>query len=399
MRSVSIIGIGMTPFGKSPERGLKQMATTAVREALDDAAIEPDRIGALFFANAIAGLITGQEMIRGQVSLRDMGFEGVPVMNVENACASGSTAVHLAWQSVASGACDVALAVGAEKMTHPDRSKTFAAIGAAVDVERAAEEFGVTDLSEITATRSPFVDVYAEIADRYLARSGGSVHDLARVAQKNHEHGARNPLAQYGGTLTLEEIEAARRVAGVLTLHMCAPISDGAAAMVLAASPTVSHRDTRPVYIRASVVTSGSAGSGMTPAQVRASRRAYEMAGIGPEQVDVAEVHDATAVAELIAYEDLGFVESGGGTSLIRSGETALGGRLPVNPSGGLLARGHPIGATGVAQLVELVHQLRGTATDRQVDGARTALASNGGGWIIDDAAAESVHILSRDSA
>lgn len=398
MRSVSIIGAGMTRFGKDPGRSLKELAAAAAGEALEEAVVDPGRVGSVFFANAIAGLITGQEMIRGQTALRDGGFEGIPIINVENACASGSTALHLAWQSVASGESDVVLVVGAEKMTHPDRSRTFAAIGAAVDVERAAEEFGVEDISEITATRSPFTDVYAGIASRYMAQSGGTVRDLALVARKNHLHGGLNPLAQYGGTFTVEEIEASRAIAGVLTLYMCAPISDGAAALVLAASP-VSRPAANPVYIRASVVTSGSAGSGLAPAQVRAARRAYEVAGIHPDQIDVAEVHDATAVAELIAYEDLGFAEPGQGPSLIRSEETALGGRLPVNPSGGLLARGHPIGATGIAQIVELVHQLRGTAADRQVAGARIALASNGGGWISGDAAAESVHILSRDPA
>ncbi len=386
----------MTPFGKSPQRSLKELAASAAIEAMEDAAVSPDQVGSVFFANAIAGLITGQEMIRGQVALRDMGLEGVPIINVENACASASTAVHLAWQSVASGACDVALVVGAEKMTHPDRARTFAAIGAAVDLERAAEEFGTGDVSGIAQTRSPFTDVYAGIAERYLARSGGTVRDLALVAQKNHHNGGRNPLAQYGGAFTVEEIEASRVIAGVLTLYMCSPISDGAAALVLAALP---RPETVPVYIRASVVTSGSAGSGLAPAQERAARRAYEVAGIGPDQVDVAEVHDATAVAELIAYEDLGFARPGQGPTLIRSGETALGGRLPINPSGGLLARGHPIGATGAAQIVELVRQLRASGGDRQVEGARIGLASNGGGWIAGDAAAESVHILARDPA
>jgi acetyl-CoA acetyltransferase len=379
MRAVYVAGIGMTRFAKQPERNLKSLTAEAVTNALADADLTSDRVDAVYFANAVAGSITGQEMIAGQVNLAPLGFRGLPIVNVENACASGSTAFQLAWMAVASGAADIALAVGAEKMTHDDKERTFAAIGRAVDVEELDMSAG--------KGRSPFMDVYAREARDYMERSGATLHDLASVVVKNQFHGSMNRLAQYGDpNLTVEQVLADREIAWPLTLRMCSPISDGAAAAVVVAT----HSE-RAVRVAATVIRANRGGD--TVAEL-ASRKAYEVAGLGPDDVDVAELHDAAAGAELALYEQLGL---GSGVELIRSMSTRLGGRTPVNVSGGLLSRGHPIGATGLGQVFELVTQLRGEAGVRQVAGARTALAENGGGYLDGDNAVAVVSILQGD--
>jgi acetyl-CoA acetyltransferase len=240
------------------------------------------------------------------------------------------------------------------------------------------------------------MDIYAGMARDYMARSGATAEDFARVVVKNQHHGALNPNAQYGGDVSVEEVLASRTVAPPLTLLMCSPIGDGAAAVVLC-SPELAGRLGAEVKVASTVLLSGRDRNGVgPPAAERAARRAFERAGIGPEDVDVVEVHDAAAPAELIVYEEVGLCGPGEGPKLLASGDTALGGRVPVNPSGGLLSKGHPIGATGCAQLVELVDQLRGRCGARQVEGARVALAENGGGFLGDDPAAVVITILSR---
>jgi acetyl-CoA acetyltransferase len=239
------------------------------------------------------------------------------------------------------------------------------------------------------------MDLYAGLARDYMERTGATVTDIARVAAKNHTHGSFNPKAQYRHGATVEDVLGSREVAAPLTLLMCSPIGDGAAAAVLC-SEDVARRVEAPVQVRASVLVSGHNHLGADGGAVeRAARRAYEAAGVGPDELDVVEVHDAAAPAELIIYEELGLCPPGEGAKLISSGETSLGGRMPVNPSGGLLAKGHPIGATGCAQIVELVEQLRGRSGDRQVPGARLALAENAGGFLGEDFAAVVVTILS----
>lgn len=375
----------MTRFAKQPNRSLKDLTAEAVREALAQAEIKPAQVEAAYFGNAVAGSIVGQEMVAGEVALRSLGLRGLPVFNVENACASASSAFHLAWQAVAAGACDVALAVGAEKLTHPDKARTFAAIGAAVDVEE-------TDMTMVSG-RSSFMDIYAAEARDYMAASGATQRDLARVVVKNQYHGSLNPLAQYGDPgLTVEGVLADREIVWPLTLRMCSPISDGAAAAVLVSERLKPGRSS--VQVGASVVRAN--GGGETPLALQAAAKAYEVAGVGPTDIDVAELHDAAAAAELSLYEQLGWAASGEGAALIRSGETRLGGRLPVNVSGGLLARGHPIGATGLGQIHELVTQLNGQAGDRQVEAARVALAHNAGGFLDGDSAVAVVTILVR---
>ncbi len=409
MRDVAVIGAGMTRFGKFLDRSLKDLAAEAVRGALESAGVDKSRIEVAVVGNATAGLITGQEMIRGQVVLRELGIGGIPVINTENACASSSTAFHLGWLYVASGLYDVALVLGMEKLTHEDKRRSFQAIGAAVDVEwaqqmaararearKAEEERGPAFQEGAGERRSMFMDFYAVWARRYMERSGATKEDFARVAVKNLYHGSLNPKSQYGGDYTIEDVLNAPLVVEPLTRLMCSPISDGAAAVILVPASHARQFTSRPVLVRASVLVSGRDRSPGEPGLTEeAARMAYQRAGVGPRDLDVLEVHDASAPAELMIYEELGLCGPGEGPSLIRSGHTRLGGRQPVNTSGGLIAKGHPIGATGVAQICEVFWQLRGEAGARQVEGARVGLTENGGGMIRGEAAALAIHILS----
>jgi acetyl-CoA acetyltransferase len=439
MRDVYIAGTGMTAFGKFMDSTIRTLAEEATAEALADAGALPGDVEMAFFSNATAGILTGQEMIRGQVALRHTGLLGVPIVNVENACASASSAFYLAWMAVASGSVEIALAIGSEKLTHPDKARSFAAIGTAVDLEmlgaarealnrqllaaspsagvdggsplpltteerpgmgqgpHAPEEGGAGAPRENKQSKSPFMDIYAAMTRHYMSQSGATAEDFARIAVKNQGNGKLNPKAQYGGDVTVEEVLASREISPPLTLLMCSPIGDGSAAVVVASEDAVRRLGADAVRVASTVLLSG---RDRTPDQEgaveRAVRRAYEIAGVGPEDLDVVEVHDAAAPAELMIYEDLGLCPPGDGPKLLASGATALGGRVPVNPSGGLLSKGHPIGATGCAQLVELADQLRGRCGARQVEGPQIALAENGGGFLGNDPAAVVITVLSR---
>jgi acetyl-CoA acetyltransferase len=424
MRDVYIAGTGMTAFGKFMDSSVRKLAEEATAEALRDAHASPGDIEMAFFSNATAGILTGQEMIRGQVALRNTGVLGVPIVNVENACASASSAFWLAHMAVASGQADIALAIGSEKLTHPDKMRSFAAIGTAVDLDNLAaarealtrtllgtgKAIGTDAGSPLPVQaeaappekqggggKSPFMDVYAAMTRHYMEQSGATREDFARVAVKNQHNGKLNPKAQYGGDITVEEVLASREISGPLTLLMCSPIGDGSAAVVLCSEDAARRLGAETVRIRATALVSGRDRTPDEPGAVeRAVAKAYDMAGVGPEDLDVLEVHDAAAPAELMIYEELGLCGPGEGPKLLASGETALGGRVPVNPSGGLLAKGHPIGATGCAQLVELADQLRGRCGARQVEGPQVALAENGGGFLGTDPAAIVITVLSR---
>ena len=392
MREVYVAGVGMTRFGKFPDASVRSLAEEATAAALADATLSPGQVEMAFFSNATWGILHGQEMIRGQVALRHTGLLGIPIVNVENACASASSALYLAWMAVASGAADVAIAVGSEKLSHPDKQKSFDAIGTAVDLDQRAEieaRLGVSG-----GQRSFFMDIYAGLTRDYMARSGATATDFAQVVVKNQRHGALNPKAQYGGQFSVDDVLASRVVSSPLTLLMCSPIGDGSAAVVLC-SPEMARRIGAEVKVASTVLLSGRDRQGVgQPVTERAAQRAYERAGIGPEDIDVIEVHDAAAPAELIVYEEIGLCGPGEAPKLLAHGDTTLGGRVPVNPSGGLLSKGHPIGATGCAQIVELVDQLRGRAGARQVPDAKVALAENGGGFLSDDLAAVVITIL-----
>ncbi len=400
--TVKLAGVGMTRFGKYSDRGVRSLAEEAVGDALKDAGVGPKEIEAVFFSNAIAGLITGQEMIRGQVALRNTGILGVPLFNVENACASASSAFNLAWMAVMSGLYDVTLAVGAEKMSHPDKSLSFRAIGTAVDLEQARElrarmSQGSPKEPDGSEKKSFFMDIYAANTREYMKLSGATPETFADIAVKSHAFAALNPKAQYRDKVTREEVLASRVVSAPLTVLMCSPIGDGGAAAVLMSERYAKKIGLRqPIDIRASVLMSGRDRAPDEPSALeRVVKRAYEVAGVGPQDLDVIEVHDAAAPAELMAYEDLGLCKKGEGPALLRSGATSLGGKHVVNTSGGLLSKGHPIGATGIAMIVEIADQLRGRCGERQVKGAKLGLTENGGGFLGRDAAAMSIHILS----
>lgn len=389
---IYVAGTGMTQFGKQLDRSLRSLAEEAVRLALEDAGATPDAVDAAFFSNAVASLITGQACIPGQVALRHTGLLGIPIVNVENACASGSTAFGLACTSLAAGDTDVVIVVGAEKLSHEDKARSFGAFSSGYDQE---EPPSAAAASNGGPARSVFMDVYANMARDYMRHSGASVEDFAQVSVKAHRHGALNPKAQYGGELTIDEILGSRTIVDPLTLTMCSPLSDGAAALVLATERGMQRMTCDPVRVLATSLVSGrDRADGDQTAPERAAVIAYRKAGIAPEDLDVVELHDAAAPAELIVCEELGLCEPGGGPELLRSGATTLGGRIPINPSGGLLSKGHPVGATGCAQIVELADQLRGRCGERQVKGARIGLAENGGGYLENDAAVATITIL-----
>ena len=397
MAGTRIVGAAVTAFGKIPGRTLRSLAEEAVRDALADAALQPRDVQMVFFGNAAEGLISGQEMVRGQSALRHTGLLGRPIINVENACASATTAFRMACMAVESEAADVVLAVGAEKLTHSDKARPLAAIGTAIDLSEPPTLGGRTTADHTPAgPQSYFMDVYAAMAADYARQSGATEVDFADVAVKNGRHGSLNPKAQYRNRVTREEVLASRVISPPLRLLMCSPVGDGAAAIVVCSEGFARRHGDAPVRVRACALRSGTDRAPDEPPGVTlAARAAYERAGLGPDEVHVAEVHDGAAPAELIVYEQLGLCASGDGPKLLASGDTALGGRIPVNTGGGLLSRGHPIGATGCAQLAELVDQLRGRAGARQVPGARVALAENAGGYLDNDSAAIGVTLLS----
>lgn len=396
MNRVLIAGVGMTRFGKHMDATIRSLVGEALAEALADAGASNEQVDSIFFGNAAAGLLTGQEMIPGQVALRDSGLMGKPIINVENACASASSAAHLAWLSVASGQSEVALAIGAEKMSNRDKSVPFKALISAMDLEQIKAETGSDDPLEAGSApgRSGFMDIYAGKARKYMKEAGATREDFARVAAKAHRFGSMNPKAQFQTPLSVEDILGSRAIIDPLTLAMCSPIGDGAAVLVFTSEDFARKHGCDAVTAETITLVSGLPGG--PNCNSRASDKAYNAAGVSPEDIDVVELHDAASPAELMYVEELGLCGKGEGIRMIREGEMELGGRVPVNTSGGLVAKGHPVGATGCAQIVELVEQLRGRCGARQVEGAKVALAQNGGGWIEDDTAATTLSILTR---
>ena len=410
-RNVFIVGAGMTPLGKHLDKSVKQLTAEAVSAALLDAGADKSLIEAAWFCNTRQGALEGQHGVRGQVALRAFGFENIAIFNTDNACASSSSGVMQAYAAVRAGIHDVALVVGTEKMNYPHkRVEMFEAFKGSWDRELADQHMralialgnGVEIPPEgrVEGERSVFMDIYAALARFHMSQFGTTQAQIAAVAAKNHTHSVLNPYAQYRFPMTTQEVLADRLVSWPLTRAMCAPMSDGSGALILASDSALRHFDkSRAVRVRGIGVSSGSS-RGATEFDRHltriAAQKAYDMAGMGPEDVHVAELHDATAVAEIMHSENVGFCAFGEGGPLVESGATRLGGRLPINVSGGLLSKGHPIGATGAIQIFELVTQLRGEAGARQVQGARVGLAENGGGVIGFDEAACSIIILQR---
>ncbi len=402
MTGAWIAGAAMTQFGRTGG-GLRALTEQAAAGALDDAGIEPAEVQQVFFANGAAGLLQGQEMIRGQVLLRNTGLLGRPIINVENACASSSTAFYLATTAVATGAVDVALALGVEELVVPVKTRSFAAFASATDLEqrddmrRIVRHYALGDETDGPApdlSASPFMAHYAAKGRAYMSRTGATEADLARVTVKSRGWGSLNPRAQFRQETTVEEVLAARMVCAPLRVPMCAPVGNGAAAVVVV-SERAADRLAAQLRVRATALVSHDPAGGLRPT-VQAAHLAYTQAGVGPRDIDIVELHDAAASAELILMEELGLCGPGEAFGAVRDGRTGLGGDLPVNTGGGLLSRGHPVGATGCAQLVELADQLLGRAGPRQVPNARLGLAQNGGGVIEDDEATVCVSILER---
>ncbi len=384
MRPVAVVGAGMTPFGEHFHLGIKELLPLAVAEALGnvDKGIDRAQIDAAWF-----GELTTTDGFPSGVLADSCGLLDIPITRVENACATGNDALRNAFFAVASGHVDVALVVGADKVRETSARATF---------------WDWMALTRDMAWDYPLGLVapanFALHAARYLHESPATREHMAMVAVKNHHNAVTNPKAHLRFEITVEQVLAAPMVVAPFGLYDCTPQSDGAAALIIAGADVADRFTSAPIWVRGvglgldRVMHQHKRDMTTFPATVKAARQAYDMAGLTPADIDVAEVHDCFSVVELISYEDLGFCDRFQAAELIASGATALGGRLPVNPSGGLKAKGHPPGATGVAQCVELVEQLRGTAAN-QIEGARVALAHNIGG----PTAVSAVTLLSTD--
>ena len=388
-REVCIIGVGMHKFGKYLDKSLKELTREAVWRAIHDAGIDAKLIEAAYFANVLAGLITGQEGIRGHVYLRDAGFQGIPIVNVEGACASGTMALREAVIAVGAGLYNVVLAVGAEKLYLDDTARSIEAMSSNTDIEF------------LGGLGFQFTGSYAMSLRKCMKECGWTQEQFAKVASKNKYNGSLNPYAQYQKPMSVEEILNSRLISWPLTLYMCSTMADGAAAAIVCDADMASRIGVKQrITVVACCLRSGEV-TGEDDGQGHVARDAYEMAGVGPEDIEVAEVHDAMAPGEMLRIGKLGFCSAEEVGRLVDEDYFALSGRLPVNPSGGLAARGHPIGATGLAQIAELVWQLRGEAGRRQTKGRRgrypqVGLGQNSGGYVEGGPAALTVTVLKR---
>jgi acetyl-CoA C-acetyltransferase len=384
MRGVSVVGIGCTAFGRLNGSGIIDLAVRACREALHDAGVPNERVQAFYLGNFVSEALVRQGSLAALVAHR-LGLRAIPCTKVEGACASAGIAFRHGVLLIASGLCDIVLTAGVEKMTSSETTTVTEALASAGDAETEMR-LGLT-----------FPGTFAIIMRRHMYQYGTTREQIAMVSVKNRRHGSANPKAHFQKAVTLEEVLDSRLICDPLRLYDCPPISDGAAAAVLCASDLAGEFSGRPI----DVIGSGHAmGPGTLyemsdlttfEATVNAAREAYRMAGLSPRDIDVAEVHDCFSIAEVAAIEDLGFVEKGKGGPAIEEGWTDLGGPIPINTSGGLLAKGHPVGATGLAQIYEIVQQLRGEAI-HQVQGAEIGLAHNLGGT----GAVSTVHIFRR---
>jgi acetyl-CoA C-acetyltransferase len=373
MRPVAIIGIGKTAFGAFPERDLRSLAVEAIHEALTDAGISAPAIESFYLGNFAGPAFTGQNHLAPYIGTAS-GFGNIPCTRIENACASSGSAFFHGWHSVASGLYDSVVVAGVEKMTSQSTPRVTEILA------------GAGDMSGEGKAGATFPALFAMIARRHMRQYGTTREHLAAVAVKNHANGAKNPLAHMRKMITLEQALNGKPIAEPLTVYDCSLISDGAAALVLVPADHANRYTSRGVRVRAVAQTSDyvplDAKADITefPAVRSAGRKAYEMAGVGPQDIDVAEVHDCFTIAEILASEDLGFTNKGEGGPFAAAGCTAINGRIPINTSGGLKSKGHPVGATGVGQICDVTVQLRGDAGERQVRRHRIGLAQNLGG-------------------
>jgi acetyl-CoA C-acetyltransferase len=381
MREVAIVAAGMTRFGELWQASLRDLFVQAAQEALRS--VGPSQVDGIFVGNMSGGQFVGQEHL-GPLCADHLGMAGVAATRVESACASGGAALRMGFLAVASGAHDLVLATGVEKMT--DGGDVTSVLATAADQETEVYH-GIT-----------FPGLYAMIARAHMETAGTTEEDLAAVAVKNHRHGALNPKAQFRREVKLEEVLSSTVVAEPLRLLHCSPVSDGAAAVLLCPLAEAHKYTDKPVKILGSglatdaIALADRKDPAFLEAVALSGKRAYEMAGVGANEIQVAEVHDCFAIAEICCVEALGLVSQGHARTAAASGETAIGGRIPVNTSGGLKSKGHPVGATGIAQAIEIFEQLSGEAGERQVDGARVGLTQNMGG----SGASSVVHIFER---
>ena len=371
MREVAIIGAGSTKYGELWETPLRDLFAEAAAECLLDAGVDRKQIQSAYIGCMSSGLFNSQEHL-ASILTDYAGLSGIAATRVESACASGGAAFRAAYLEVASGASDFVLAAGVEKMN--DGADATFCLATAADQEYEVYH-GVT-----------FPGLYAMIANAHMHKHGTTYDMLAHVAVKNHRHGAKNPKAQFPMEITLDTVKNAVRVAEPLGLFDCSPVSDGAAALLLAPVEIARELGKPMVVVKGSghvvdsIALHNRQDTSRIPSVGLAARKAFEQAGVGVRDIDFVELHDCFTIAELCCLEEMGFFEAGQAGAATLAGDTALGGKLPVNPSGGLKSKGHPVGATGVGQLVEVYDQLCGRCGDRQVAGAKLGLAQNMGG-------------------
>lgn len=373
MRSVAVLGIGKTAYGAFPDRDLRSLAVEAVNLAIQDAQLASERVQAFYLGNFAGPSFVGQNHLAPYIGSA-AGFLGIPCTRVEDACASGGSAFFHGWMSVASGVYDAVVVAGVEKMTSQSTPRVTEILA------------GAGDMAGEGRAGATFPALFAMIARRHMHQFGTTREQLAAVAVKNHANGAKNPMAHMRKVISLEQALAGKAVAEPLTVFDCSLISDGAAALVLVPTEDAARYHSRFARVRSVAQTSDYVALDRKkditffPAVQSAAKKAYGAAGVGPEDIGVAEVHDCFTIAEIVASEDLGFVRKGEGGPFAAAGCTAIGGRIPINTSGGLKSKGHPVGATGVGQICDLVQQLRGDAGERQVARHRLGLAQNLGG-------------------
>jgi acetyl-CoA acetyltransferase len=378
MRGVSIIGTGMMRFGKHSERNMVDFAWPVVKAALAEAGVEREKIEVAYCGSAASGSMAGQRV------LKRLGMTGIPITNVEGACSSGAIALRQAWMGIGCGLYDYALAFGVDQLNLGGRPPGLV--------------HGTEDWDFAYGLMMP--GLYAMRARRYMHEYGVTEQQLAKIAVKSKKYGAKNPYAHFQEEVTLEQVMQSRLVADPLRMLHCCPRSDGAAAVVLCASELAASHSAKPVQIIASSQHSGKYMPGfrdmtMPESSQRTAKEIYEESGLGPEDIDLVEVHDAFTINELLYSDALGFSKPGEAVRLLEDGDFEVDGKIPMNVSGGLISRGHPIGPTGIAQVVEVTHQLQGRAGARQVEGAKIGMTHVTGGGVAGlDHGACTIHIL-----
>lgn len=410
--SIYVVGVGMTQFGRHIERSLDSLVGEALDEALKDAGATRADIGQVFYSGQTQGALQGQYAIPGEVVLSKVGLHSLPIWNIENACASGTSAFQLAVQTLLAGSCDIALAIGGEKMNISDKSRSIALFEGGWDVLNADENearllklgegVDAPEGSESDRPYSKFMAIYAAQCRFWMKTFGTTQRQIASICSKSHGHSVYNPKSQYQKTFTIDEVLNSPPITYPITLPMCSPLSDGAAAVVVSTEEGLKKLGVDRKRAKLVAATAIATASPREPKEFdksvcrRSALKAYEEAGVGPEDISVAEVHDASSMGEIMAAEFLQLAPMGGAGPAAEAGEFTIGGRVPINTSGGLQSKGHPIGATGLGQIYELITQLRGEAGKRQVEGARFALQENGGGSIGYEEAVVTVNIFTH---